>query len=474
MKLLDNLLRRDLPVDTNLRRIEDDWDDDDRGKGKIYDPNFVPSGGWDSWCEWAGDQGKMAHIIHSRAKNAMSFTLTSKDPQIQAAAFDMIKKIHLRARAIDFFSHRDVFGRCFIEPVWTTTAGGKRTGLDKIKNLYPPSIRVFRDNEQDVMTLKDYLENTDYAAYALTLAAGTGDTVIGYVQHWEKRNVDAKKDKAIFFRPDELIFIPRYPSSRNPDGLSLLKQNYVTIMNKLGIEKDQAIMAKRHGDPKHKFTIPDELWHTREVIKKELMKGIRAGLDFFFKGRRDTKGDKMDVDIVEPRGNPIAIIQAQKHIENEFNASMGWADSFTESGSSNRSVGYIQLAFFERNLEPERQLFAEILEDELIDPWLKAKGLPPGMVQFKFSDLTPEDRLDKARIIAPMLPYLPSSVIKKFLEEMGYPVEENEKIREIMRVYAATRKGIPKPVLRGARSAREQFKEEIEAMKEDIEDVLGM
>ncbi|MBN2734738.1 MAG: hypothetical protein JXQ82_07780 [Methanomicrobiaceae archaeon] len=477
MGILSGLTNKSKPYDLHDIR---DWDEDERGKGKIYDPKYIPEGGWDNWCEWAAEQGKMAHIIQSRAKNAMAFELVSDTPKVQTELDKTFGRLHFNTKAIDFFATRDVYGRCFIEPVWDLLLGVKKNELKKIKSLYPPSIKVFFDNEDDVKDLKDYLQDKKkYRDYSSGLKEGPGDNVIGFVQHWDKKDIEPEKDQSVFFMPDELIMILRHPSHRNPLGLALPKQNYVLMMNKLGIEKDQAIMAKRHGDPKHKFIIPHDLWDTeKDNVKKELKRGIRAGLDFFFRGRRKgDDGDRMDVSLVEPTGNPQAVIRAQEHNEDQFNAAMGWADSFTESKSSNRSVGTIQMAFFERNLSPERKIFEETFLDELIEPWLKAKGLPAGSVKFKFEDLTPEDKLEKAKIIGAVLPYLPEEVIRKFLEEMGYPISggvETPDIEQPSMQRFSSQKGIPKPVIKTAKSSKEQFKEEIESMQEDIRDVLGL
>ena len=508
----------------------DDDDYDDRRRTAVYDPNFVPEGGWDKWNEWAIEQGKIARIIQSRAKNAMACKLVSDDEKIQDEADKMARKVHLATSAIQFFFNYEGRSRGIMEPIWKLDVFGRPTDLVKINLLYPPGIRVFRDLDADVRDLKEYLKmakDPKHVAYGLDLKAGTGFNIIGFVQNytlWEKNTAISYPgdDRTVFFMPDELLFVPRYPSPRNPNGISLSQQNYVIIMNKLGIECDQAIMARRHGDPKHKFTIPDNLWHKKDELIAQFKHGIKAGLDFYVKGRAAaTDPDPMNVDIVEPKGNPIAVFKAQDHIENQFIAAMGFADSFTESGSSNRSVGEIQLQFFERDLAPERRLIAEILEDQLINPWLKAKGFPEGSVWFEFEDLTPDDRIAKATLVSPLIPYLPASVLIRFLDDLGYPLTDAEKEalktpapaapatpevpadpqpqqqhlagfspessaailhlldpdpirREMRRRQLASQAGIPKPVLQTTKPAREQFKKEIEDMRDDIINILGL
>jgi len=449
-----------------------DDDEDVASKRSVYDPHFMPPEGWDAWSEWAAEQGKIARIVNTLAKSIMSFLIKSHDKDCQDLCDVMTRSTHLHTELLTSARYWLIYGRVFIEPVWATTS---KTALAKIRNLYPPSVMVYRNSEADIQNLKAALKDTVYEPYAASLKAGNGDTVIGYLQNYVPHN--AKNESMVFFRPDELIFIPRYPSARHPNGISLPAQNYILIMNKLGMERDQAIMVKRHGDPKHKFFIPADTWDdpvSRDILKKGFKKGIRAGLDFFFRSG-ETNQDKMDVDLVEPKGNPAAVSKAIDHLENQFNAAMCWADSFNESGSSNRSVGYIQLAFFEREITPERRFFAEILEDQLLAPWLQANGYAPDDAWFEFEDLTPEDRLQKAAIIAPLLPYLPAGVAEKFLEDMGYPIDgaggTPAAAPEQTPYYSL--KGVPQPVSRGTRPVRDQLRQEIEDIAEEVRDVLG-
>lgn len=445
----------DLSADTLLSLLANKASAD-----KIYTPDFEPEGGWDRWCSWAAKQGKIARIIRSLAKNAMSFDFAGGDKKALELVRQMSRRLHLKTMLILAFKDWLVYGRCFLEPVWEIKGNSKE--LVKIKIVAPQTIRVFRDNDKDVLELKEFLINTEYANYAAELKPGTGDSVIGFVQFWDKRH----EGKAIFFKPDELIFIPRYPDHDCPDGISLLRENYTIIMNKLGMEKSQAVMAKRHIDPKLKFIIPEKWWGKRREIIGKIRQGLKAGLDLFLP-------EGMDVDILETKGNPVAVIRAQQHIEDQFIASMGFADSFTESTSSNRSVGEVQLQFFERDIRPERLLFAEILEDRLIKPYVEAKLEPP---HFVFEDLTPEDRIEKARILVPLFPYMTSSQIKKFFEDLGYPVpeeEEEELSAKLKAIDLATQKGVPKPVLTTATDAREELRLEILRLREELKNALG-
>lgn len=446
----------DLSADTLLTLLANKASAD-----QIYTPDFEPEGGWDRWCSWAAKQGKIARIVRSLAKNAMSFDFAGGDEKALELVRQMARRTHLKTTLLLAFKDWLVYGRCFLEPVWEL----KSKEIVKIKRVAPPTVRVFRDSESDVRELKEFLANTEYANYSAHLKTGTGDNVVGFVQFWERRH----EGKAIFFTPDELIFIPRYPDHDCLDGISLLRENYTIIMNKLGMEKSQAIMAKRHIDPKLKFIIPEKWWGKRKEIISKIKQGIKAGLDLFLP-------EGMDVDILETKGNPVAVIRAQQHIEEQFIASMGFADSFTESTSSNRSVGEVQLQFFEREIHPERTLFAEILEDRLIKPYVEAKLGKVEPPRFVFEDLTPEDRIEKARILVPLFPYMTKSQVKKFFEDLGYPVpkeEEEELSQKLEAIDLATQKGVPKPVLSTSVEVREELRHEILRLREELKNALG-
>jgi hypothetical protein len=431
---------------------------------KIYTPDFQPEGGWDKWCSWAAKQGKIARIIRSLAKNAMSFDFAGGDEKALEVVRQMARKVHLKTKLILAFKDWLVYGRTFIEPVWEIKGNSK--DLVKVKIVAPQTMKVFRDNEKDVQELKEYLSKTEYADYASELKPNTGDNIIGFVQFWEKRN----EGKAIFFKPDELIFIPRYPDHDSPDGVSLLRENYTIIMNKLGLEKSQAIMGKRHMDPKLVFTFSKEWWPKRKAVMDTIKQGIKAGLDIFLP-------EGISIDTLEPKGNPVGVIRAQQHVEDQFIAAMGFADSFTESTSSNRSVGEVQLQFFERDIRPERALFAEILEDQLIKPYVEAKlGKGVEAPQFQFEDLTPEDQLEKVRILIPLVQYMTEGQLAKFFEDLGYPIPEEEKqnfSEKLKAIDLATQKGVPKPVLRTSVEVREEFAEEIRRLRNELARALG-
>lgn len=362
--------------------------------------------------------GKIARNLILLAKNTMAATLTSDDPDIAKLCSDMSRKTHLIGVLQMIRLYWDKYGRVFVLPVWNDA---NRRELRKIKLIYPPTVTVYRNNPEDITKLQEKLRGAKLPL--VTVEPGSGDDIVGYLQEINNHTW--------YFSPEELIFIPRYPDGQRPDGYSLLVQAADIISAKLQIETDQVIMATRHGDPKHVFHIP-AAWFQPEnkdklnQLKEDLKEGIRSGDDFYLSSS-DIPDENISVELLQATGNPQAVIKSQDHAENQFIATFGLADSFTESESSNRSVGEIQLAFFERDITADRIMFAEILEDQLIAPWLKANGKPENSAWFEFSDLTPDDRLTKLQILAPLFPYLEQSIVDQVLEQAGYIIHPKER-----------------------------------------------
>jgi hypothetical protein len=107
---------------------------------KIYTPDFQPEGGWDKWCSWAAKQGKIARIIRSLAKNAMSFDFAGGDEKALEVVRQMARKVHLKTKLILAFKDWLVYGRTFIEPVWEIKGNSK--DLVKVKIVAPQTMKA--------------------------------------------------------------------------------------------------------------------------------------------------------------------------------------------------------------------------------------------------------------------------------------------------------------------------------------------
>jgi len=396
------------------------------------DTDFEPEGGWDAWCSRVSKKGKIARILRTTAKNVMAFDWEKGDEEILKIIKRVSKRLHLKQQALRIYKDWLVYGRVCIEVVYEVYEDKKQISIKKVKIIPPSSIKVFRDNQVDIDNLKELLKDkTGTAAYLRGLKPGSGDEIIGYVQILTQQGVpndqarreqpDKKKEDVIFFAPDELIFIPRYPDHDCPDGISLLRENYDLIMNKLGYERSQSIMVKRHIDPKLIFSIPRDQWADRRRIQQEIKSGIKAGMDIFVP-------DGMSINVLQSSGMGGGVAEAIRLTEDEFIAAMGFADSFTSSTSSNRSVGEIQLKFFERDVANEREIFSEIINERIIAPYIyHLFGGDAEIPEMKWMSIMPEDRARSVQMAQPFLQLMTLGQLTKLMEDVGYPVPDDEK-----------------------------------------------
>ena len=445
---------------------------------EAFDPDFIPDGGWDVWCANFSRVGKIARIIRARSKTAMTFDWVGEDEDAVKLVQDMSRRTHMSTFFITAWMDWLDFGRTFIEPVWETEA---KKELTKIKVVSPASMRVFRDNEQDVKDLKDWLAGGKHVADAAAMEAGSGNNIIGYVQNWSKKD----EDKAIFFLPEDLIFIPRYPDHSRMNGSSILQENYNVIMNKLGLEGSQAILAKRWVDPQAITILPKSWWGKMKEVIAQIDAGKIAGTDRYFP-------EGAEVKLIEPTGNPAAVIRAQVHTEDQLNAGLDWADSFTTSTSSNRSVGELQMQFYERELVPERKIFSDVIEDAIIHPYVRAQmGENVELPVMVFADVTPKSQLEWGKLAKDLLPHMTDTQKRNYFKELGYPVPVDEELPQPVQAPEPTDPAeadptatdqhadlasakVPRAVSGPAKSARETMIDEVKKLQDDVANILGV
>lgn len=383
--------------------------------------------GWDLIAMRLHKQGKLQRITRTLAKSMMSYTFESNDPKALEFWKKESKRLFFKHTTVEMAVDWNEYGRCFTEPIWAVrnaqTGKGKRKLMGLVR-LEPATIKIFRNNAKDVMDLKEALKEkwipSFYEAYIAKCKAGSGSTIIGYVQHWQNR----AERGSVFFLPSELIYIPRHTDYDAKNGVSIYRENYLNSMSKLKLERGEAIMGSRFVDPLIKFFIPEKWWSKRRKLVEEIKAGIKAGLNIFMPIGMDAKA-------LETQGTPDGVLKAQEHIEAELIAGMGFADSFTSSNSSNRSVGDIQLAFFERDLDDDRDLFATKLQIELIEPYLEEWGFKGAEIDFKFTDLTPQDQVENKKLLIPLVPFMTQTQAVKFFKDVGYPVGVGEE-KELM------------------------------------------
>lgn len=405
-----------------------------------------PEGGWDLWCSKISRKGKVARVLRTISKNVMSFEWNGGEEKTRKAMRRLSKKIQLKLRLMAMYRDWQVYGRTFAEPI--VEDKDNKFFIHDLRIIPPFTIRVFRDSKEDLDALKVELgAKQKYAKYLATLEVGAGDKVVGYIQkigpngsmpvgyhtHDTGDHVDRYKE-AIFFLPSELIFIPRYPDHDMPDGISLLRENYDTIMDKLGYARSQSIMVKRHIDPKLIFTIPREHWGSRSRIQQEIKYGIKAGLDIFVP-------EGMSINVLQSSGMGSGVSEAIKFTENEFNAAMGFADSFTSSESSNRSVGEIQLQFFERDINAEREIFSDILDKTIIHPYIYKNFNTRDYPDLKWADIQPKDRKVCVQLATPFINMMTINQLLIMMEDIGYPVSQKD-VKEFKKNVETARGGM--------------------------------
>jgi len=397
------------------------------------DDDYEPEGGWDAWCSRVSKKGKIARIIRTTAKNVMAFDWVKGDEDVLTIIKRISKRLHLKQQTLRMYKDWLVYGRFCIEVVYEVFEDKKKINIRKVKIIPPSSIKVFRDSQTDIDALKDLLKNKDgVQKYIKGLKPGSGDDIVGYVQILRqqstlptdtvrRQNTQKAEDDLIFFQPDELIYVSRYPDHDCPDGISLLRENYDLIMNKLGYEKSQSIMVKRHIDPKLIFSIPRDQWADRRRIQQEIKSGIKAGMDIFIP-------DGMSINVLQASGMGGGVAEAIRLTEDEFIAAMGFADSFTSSTSSNRSVGEIQLKFFERDVANEREIFAEIINDQIIGPYIKhLRGPDTEMPEINWQSIVPDDRAKNVQMAQPFVQMMTVTQLTKLMEDVGYPIADEDK-----------------------------------------------
>lgn len=473
---------------------------------RVYNRGWAPLGGWDEWCSWAITQGVVESTVHTQAKNMMVGKFTHQDEDTAKAMNKIADKVGFQSDIIQGAIHWLSHGRCFFEPVWGAV-GNKHVEFKRLKPVDPWTVRIFWDTPGDIATLKAFLVKSGRPAdyiYAQGLQVGTGSQVIGYIQNWNSGFLSSVWGKSrVFFLPEEIIYIPRYPSKQAPEGMSRLRANYRTIQNKIGLEDSQAHMAKRFCEPQPLYTVPKTWWEHPDLkeIKDELKKLWAKGKSLFLP--EDWKAD-----LLEPKGNPVGVIRAQEHIDQQYNVGMGTFDSKSNSDSANRSTSETQFTFFETELQPDRKIFAAKLLP-IIEEWvgLVFPELGKDVPTWEFEDLTPDDGISRGNVIQPLIQrgLIHKAGLVKFFEDVGYPAPTDEEAEEIIAAARssgsmgfdpgspgfgdpgsgnsqrppnmaalAVAKGIPAGVRTTSSSARDKIIDEIQDMRDDIVSYLDL
>jgi len=298
--------------------------------------------------------------------------------------------------------------------------------------LNPMSIRICRNNLEDTQYLRSKFgngRNDEWSAYVNSTYcdSGNGAYIIAYVQYpFNEQGMDS-----ILFYPHELIFIPRYASHSYPDGVSQLREAYKEIIQRDILEESMIATAKRWGDPIMKISLDRDIWQKRDLrdnILEQIRHSRSVGMDMILP-------EGVDVGTIESSGGVDLINGPLEYIQNKVNKIMQWADSFTESDSSNRSLGDVQLAFMEIDSEPERNLFANVYYKCIFLPLVIANGYNESDCPFiSFDPINPKDVLEWGNFYSGLIEYMDSGQMNQFFEfvEMPFttPIVESPREKE--------------------------------------------
>lgn len=288
--------------------------------------------------------------------------------------------------------------------------------------LNPMSVRICRNNLEDVQYLRSKFgnsKNTEFASYVNSdfCNVGNGAYIIAYVQY----PFNEEGQESILFYPHELIFIPRYASHSYPNGVSQLREAYKEIVLREILEELMISSAKRWGDPILKFTVNQTIWQKKELVRNmlnQIKQSRAAGMDF-------VTPEGVDSSIVESSGGLNIVDGPLEYVNNKLNKIMQWADSFTESDSSNRSLGETQLSFMEIDAEPERKLFASVFYKCIFLPLVVANGYNESDCPvMTFDPINPKDKIEWGNFYSGLIDQMDSGQLNTFFEFIDLPYTE--------------------------------------------------
>ena len=131
-----------------------------------YEEGFEPQVGWDKWCSWAADQGKIAHNVEILAKNAMSFEWVAESEEERTYWKLVSRRLHLHMQMILFYEDWLTFGRTFIQPVYDRPYGARQREIKKLQRMDPSKIKVIWDDYATATDFNSWVKNTRWRKYA--------------------------------------------------------------------------------------------------------------------------------------------------------------------------------------------------------------------------------------------------------------------------------------------------------------------
>lgn len=310
-----------------------------------------PPIGWIGWYEFCFNNiPKANNIAIAIAEHASGYELNERDGDTKAVELltEMREKSLFDVKLLYAIVNYQVYGRVYADVDFS-----RKNPQNWIKLPNPGTIENYRNNESDRAELRRLFngKSEELGKIEEAIDAATSyDDIIGFVQ-----KVDQER---IYFAPDELIFIPRYPTANNPDGVSIYHPVWISGLAKLGYEQDQAAISSFRADTKIVWKVGDkDVPCPPGKAGKDMISFVRDRVEEVERGEDYVVPSWVDPDVIsfEKIGDPIK--DAQDHNEEQFVAGMGGFQAMVTGESANRATSETQERFFAERIRPIRMVF---------------------------------------------------------------------------------------------------------------------
>ena len=237
-------------------------------------------------------------------------------------------------------------------------------------------------------------------------------SIIEYTQYSKDfKNFNRESPDLIKFKPNQIahLIINKIPSDAY--GIGIIYQNERIIENMIKNEQDlQTIISRKAGSPYHiKVGQPGTNVPTGivDAVKNKLLY-LRNTVEWV------TDGD-IDIKVVDFGQLGDKIVQAQEYWFKQYCAGTGTPEYLFGSGQLNEGIAKEQSYAWKRKISSLQTLIANIIEEKIIRPYLRANGLDE-QPEFIWELPTEEDINNRILRIKELLGTMPSPGLKAGLE----------------------------------------------------------
>jgi hypothetical protein len=327
------------------------------------------------------------------------------------------------------------YGRAFMQFVMGTIDG--ELTIAKIYHPDPTYVTIIRDNKEDLGLLQTHFpDNVDGNGKTLDRKGegidpenpGNTGRIVGFIV----RNDEDPEAIPTFFNDDELVVFLRFPMGRLfRDGISLIRANYTLIANKLGMEKDGALVYQRWYDPKMVVKLPSRYRGMKDTVRADIADvKMETGTNIIV-------DDDMETDLLEGKNGGYGLNYVKDDNNKNIVAGIGGFDAMTDGSTANRAVAEVQDAIFARKLKPFRDDMENVLNKRVFDvyckrnPKIKSDYILP---EYKWGSLVPADKVAFLGAQSFYAQYMTESQMQFLLKEFGnlpIPLDGEETYQDI-------------------------------------------